>query len=31
VFVAFGKRTGARVRHLEATTADALFDRLSST
>jgi putative membrane protein len=29
VFVAFGKRTGARVRHLEATTADALFERLS--
>ena len=28
VFVAFGKRTGARVRHLEATTADALFDRV---
>lgn len=29
VFVAFGKRTGARVRHLEAATADGLFERLS--
>jgi putative membrane protein len=29
VFVAFGKRTGARVRHLEAATAGALFERLS--
>jgi putative membrane protein len=28
VAVAFGKRTTARVRHLEATTAGALFDRL---
>ncbi len=29
VFVAFGKQTDARVRHLEAATADALYDRLS--
>jgi putative membrane protein len=29
VFVAFGKRTGARVRHLEAATAEALFEQLS--
>jgi putative membrane protein len=28
VFVAFGKRTGARVRHLEAATADSLFERV---
>ena len=29
VFVAFGKQTGARVRHLEAATAAGLYDRLS--
>jgi putative membrane protein len=29
VLVAFGKRTGARVRHLDAATAAGLFDRLS--
>ena len=29
VFVAFGKQTGARVRHLEATTAAGLFERIS--
>jgi putative membrane protein len=29
VFVAYGKQTGARVRHLEAATAGELFDRLS--
>jgi putative membrane protein len=29
VFVAFGKQTDARVRHLELATADALYDRLS--
>jgi putative membrane protein len=28
VFVAFGKQTDARVRHLEATTAAGLYDRL---
>jgi putative membrane protein len=30
VFVAFGKQTGARVRHLELATADALYERLSA-
>jgi putative membrane protein len=30
VFVAFGKQTGARVRHLEAGTASALFERLEA-
>jgi putative membrane protein len=30
VFVAFGKQTGARVRHLELTTAAGLYDRLSA-
>jgi putative membrane protein len=29
VVVAFGKRTSARVRHLNATTAQGLFERLS--
>jgi putative membrane protein len=29
VFVAFGKQTDARIRHLEAATAAALYDRLS--
>jgi putative membrane protein len=29
VFVAFGKQTGARVRHLESATAAGLYDRLS--
>jgi putative membrane protein len=29
VFVAFGKQTGARVRHLEAATAASLFERLN--
>ena len=29
VFVAFGKQTGARVRHLEVTTAAGLFERIS--
>lgn len=29
VFVAFGKQTDARVRHLEAATADGLYDRIS--
>ena len=29
ILVAFGKRTGARVRHLDAATAAGLFDRLS--
>jgi putative membrane protein len=29
VFVAFGKQTGARVRHLEAATAAGLFERIS--
>jgi putative membrane protein len=29
VFVAFGKQTDARIRHLEATTAAGLYDRLS--
>jgi len=28
VLVAFGKRTSARVRHLDAGTAGALFDRI---
>jgi putative membrane protein len=28
VVVAYGKRTSARVRHLEAATASALFERL---
>ncbi|HWM10633.1 MAG TPA: PH domain-containing protein [Solirubrobacteraceae bacterium] len=30
VFVAFGKQTGARVRHLELTTAAAVYERLSA-
>ena len=29
VFVAFGKQTGTRVRHLELATADGLYERLS--
>jgi putative membrane protein len=29
VFVAFGKQTGARIRHLEAPTAAGLYDRVS--
>jgi putative membrane protein len=29
VFVAFGKQTDARVRHLEAATADGLYERIS--
>jgi putative membrane protein len=29
VFVAFGKQTDARIRHLEAATAAGLYDRLS--
>jgi putative membrane protein len=29
VVVAFGKQTGARIRHLEAATATSLYERLS--